>query len=33
LVELLTVYMQGRAIYGRDRYGMGPRPGFPTLPG
>jgi peptidase M42 family hydrolase len=32
LVELLTVYVQSPPLFGRDRYDMGPRPGFPTQP-
>jgi peptidase M42 family hydrolase len=33
LAKLLTVYMQSPLMYRRDRYDMGPRVGFPTLPG
>jgi peptidase M42 family hydrolase len=29
LIEVLGVYMQSRPIFGRDRFGIGPRPGFP----
>lgn len=32
LVELTTLYMQSPALYKRDRYEMGPRADFPTLP-
>ena len=32
LVELLSVYMQSPVLFRRDRYEMGPRSGFPTLP-
>lgn len=33
LVQLLLVYVQSRPLYERDRFDIGPRPGFPTLPG
>ena len=33
LATLLTIYMQSPSVYRRDRYDMGPRAGFPTLPG
>lgn len=33
LVRLLTAYVQSRPLYDRDRFDIGPRPGFPTLPG
>ncbi len=33
LGELLTVYMQSNPVYRRDRFDMGPRSGFPNLPG
>jgi peptidase M42 family hydrolase len=33
LATLLTIYMQSPSMYRRDRYDMGPRAGFPTLPG
>jgi peptidase M42 family hydrolase len=33
LIQLLTVYLQSPPLYGRDRSEMGPRAGFPTLPG
>ncbi len=32
LIELLTLYMQSGELYKRDRFGMGPRGDFPTLP-
>jgi peptidase M42 family hydrolase len=33
LVELISLYMQSPTLYKRDRYEMGPRADFPTLPG
>jgi peptidase M42 family hydrolase len=33
LIRLLTVYMQSPPLFGRDRVDMGPRYGFPSLPG
>jgi peptidase M42 family hydrolase len=33
LARLVSVYMQAPALYARDRYDMGPRAGFPTVPG
>lgn len=33
LARLVGIYMQGPPLYSRDRYGMGPRAGFPTQPG
>jgi len=33
LAQLVTVYMQSPPLFARDRYGIGPRAGFPTLPG
>jgi peptidase M42 family hydrolase len=33
LASLVTIYMQSPPLYARDRYEMGPRAGFPTLPG
>jgi peptidase M42 family hydrolase len=33
LTKLVTVYMQSPPLYARDRYGIGGRAGFPTLPG
>ncbi|MEY6433125.1 osmoprotectant NAGGN system M42 family peptidase [Thioalkalicoccus limnaeus] len=33
LGRLLTIYMQGPALFARDRYEIGPRTGFPTQPG
>ncbi|HKJ22573.1 MAG TPA: osmoprotectant NAGGN system M42 family peptidase [Gammaproteobacteria bacterium] len=32
LIELLTAYVQSQPMYQRDRFEMGPRPGFPTMP-
>jgi len=32
LIELLSVYVQSPPVYGRDRYEIGPRAGFPTVP-
>ena len=32
LVDLLGVYVQSRPLYMRDRYELGPLPGFPTQP-
>ncbi|EIC22992.1 osmoprotectant NAGGN system M42 family peptidase [Thiorhodovibrio frisius] len=33
LAELVAIYMQSPPLYARDRYEMGPRAGFPTVPG
>ncbi|KAA6184318.1 osmoprotectant NAGGN system M42 family peptidase [Thiohalocapsa marina] len=33
IAELVAVYMQSPPLYARDRYEMGPRAGFPTMPG
>jgi peptidase M42 family hydrolase len=33
LAKLVTIYMQGPPLYPRDRYDIGPRAGFSTLPG
>ena len=33
LAELVAIYMQSPPLYARDRYEMGPRAGFPTMPG
>jgi peptidase M42 family hydrolase len=33
LTQLVTLYMQSRPLYERDRATRGPLPGFPTLPG
>ncbi len=33
LASLVGVYMQGPPLYSRDRFGIGPRAGFPTQPG
>ncbi len=33
LARLVSVYMQGPPLYGRDRYEIGPRAGFPIQPG
>ena len=32
LAELLGLYMQSGPVYARDRFALGPRPGFPTQP-
>lgn len=32
LIQLLTVYLQSPPLYKRDRFEMGPRPGFSTMP-
>ncbi len=32
LVALITVYLQSERVLERDRYDIGPRPGFPTQP-
>ncbi len=33
LANLVSVYMQSPPLFNRDRYGMGPRAGFPLQPG
>jgi peptidase M42 family hydrolase len=33
IAELVAIYMQSPPLYARDRYEMGPRAGFPTMPG
>jgi len=33
LAKLVSVYMQTPPLFARDRFGMGPRTGFPTQPG
>jgi len=33
IAELVAVYMQSPPLYARDRFEMGPRAGFPTMPG
>lgn len=33
LAQLVVLYIQSPPLYGRDRDDIGPRPGFPTLPG
>ena len=33
LARLIGIYMQAPPLYARDRYDMGPRAGFPTMPG
>lgn len=33
LAELVAIYMQSPPLYARDRFEMGPRAGFPTVPG
>lgn len=33
LAELLVLYAQSHALFDRDRFDIGPREGFPTLPG
>jgi putative aminopeptidase FrvX len=33
IAELVAIYMQSPPLYARDRYEMGPRAGFPTVPG
>lgn len=33
LARLVSIYMQAPPLYARDRYDMGPRAGFPTMPG
>ncbi|WP_295539922.1 osmoprotectant NAGGN system M42 family peptidase [uncultured Thiohalocapsa sp.] len=33
IAELVAIYMQSPPLYARDRFEMGPRAGFPTMPG
>ncbi|MCG6860894.1 MAG: osmoprotectant NAGGN system M42 family peptidase [Chromatiaceae bacterium] len=33
IARLITAYMQSSPLYPRDRFEMGPRAGFPTMPG
>lgn len=33
IAELVAIYMQSPPLYARDRFEMGPRAGFPTVPG
>lgn len=33
LIQLLSVYLQSPPLYTRDRHEIGPRAGFPTMPG
>jgi peptidase M42 family hydrolase len=33
LARLIGIYMQAPPLYARDRYDIGPRAGFPTMPG
>jgi len=33
LIQLLCLYLQSPPLFGRDRYDIGPRQGFPTVPG